>query len=1028
MRVVLFSRNACAGDAIGQQVLAKLRYFQEQDAHVRLFLSEDRDLHPEIKAADPIVLSARQIWNDPELRRELGAADWLFAEFGSAYDLMDLLPALAGKGPRIVVDYHGLTPFASADPALFPEIEAAQNQRRLLWCADAVLVQSRFAQQELQEAIGIPDERIHRFPCWVNPAPVSVTKEEPERRRRQFSLSDAHVILFVGRLAKNKQPEIILKAIAQLPPMRRPVHVVYLGDQGDIYVENRRQCQDLARRLGLEGQVHFLGKVADAEVDAWYSAADVLVLPSLHEGFGMPVVEAMARGLPVICSDQAALPETLGHAGLTFSAGDSDDLARQLQRLFEPPVSVTQNKRIALVSHRFGTGFAGGAEASLRTMAEAWRLRGWDVEIFSTCNQHESNWRNSLPAGATRESGFLVHRFPIDSYDAERLGNVYAAIRRGDRSLADLQEEYLANSLGSEALIRELARRRSEFAAIVTGPYLFKLTYQVAKQFTRQVLLAPCFHDEPLAYLPAFRQIYRKVGGVFFHSHTETRFAAERLTINHPHHAIVGTFLPGEAFARDDAACRTDKTPYLVYCGRYCPEKALGELIEWMDNFQARHPDKLRLVCMGQGPTKLPQRSWLSDLGFISEAAKRQVLANAFALMNLSPNESLSIVVLEAWALQAPVVVSQRCAVLCEQTTNAQGGAIAQNYEAFEAVLLHWLERDDVRKDLGRNGCRFVKKHYASSDRYADRLEQIVETLQKPLDEIAKQKSLERAQDFSPTAWKSRLAQILKDIGSRASLKADAQVEITTFPETLQLRTAQESIALTVRLLNLGGNVLPNQGPGRVRLRVEMINRVGFSINKRPQFAPFPETLIPGQGTPVVVTIRLPRRIGKYQVCLSVVADDGQSLRVIGRPLIPLHMVKTMRKQTTNEQPLAPLLQSVRQILAQAHRLERLPEDYVDVTEGKFSAAKRLIKRKLLNNFRRAYVDVAFRQQSALNQKLISVMNLLLESSSLQSNLAAIIQLQSQVRKLQRQCRREREQRKRLERRLDAMTTPEFPA
>jgi hypothetical protein len=447
-----------------------------------------------------------------------------------------------------------------------------------------------------------------------------------------------------------------------------------------------------------------------------------------------------------------------------------------------------------------------------------------------------------------------------------------------------------------------------------------------------------------------------------------------------------------------------------------------------MDNFQARHPDKLRLVCMGQGPTKLPQRPWLSDLGFVSEVTKRQVLANAFALVNLSPNESLSIVVLEAWALQVPVVVSQRCAVLCDQITSAKGGAIAQNYEAFEAVLLHWLERDDVRKDSGRNGCRFVKMHYASLNHYADRLEQTVNSLQKPLRELAKQKGWERAQDFSPTAWESRLAQILRDIGSRANVKADARVEIAAFPETLQLRTAQDSIALTVRIRNVGGNVLPNQGPGRVRLRVEIINRVGISINKRPQFAPFPEALIPGQGAPVVVTIRLPKRIGKYQVCLSVVTDDGQSLRVIGRHLIPLHMVKTMPKQTTNEQPVAPLLQSVRQILAQAHRLERLPEDYVDVTEGKFSAAKRLIKRKLLNNFRRAYVDVGFRQQSALNQKLISVMNLLLESSSLQSNLAAIIQLQSQIRKLRRQCRRERELRKRLERRLDAMTTPEFPA
>jgi glycosyltransferase involved in cell wall biosynthesis len=1017
MRVVLLSRNACVGDAIGRQLLAMLRYFRQTGAEVRVFLSEERHILPEIKSAHPVILPAQQIWADPELRHDLTSANLVLAEFGSSYDLMDLLPAVAQAGPRIIVDYQGLTPFELADPALYPDLETAHNQRKLLWCAHAVLVHSRFAEEELRAAIGIPAERTHRMPCCVDIKPKLLTREGRNVLRQGLSRDDIHIVLFLGRFAKNKQPEIILRALANLPT-QKPVHVVYLGDQGDVYAENYQRCRELGQQLGLERRVHFLGKVDDAGVSAWYQAADVLVLPSLHECFGMPPVEAIAHGLPVICADRGALPETLGHAGLTFSGGDSKDLAEQLRRVLEPQVVAARDRRIAIVTHRFGTTFAGGAEISLRRMAQAWQSRGWSVEVFSTCNQDASQWQNSLPAGTKNEDGFLVHRFPIDAYDSHRLAAAYEAINRQDKPLKELQEEYLANSLGSEALLKELQRRREGFSAIVTGPYLFKLTYEVAKQFSSQVLLAPCFHDERLAYLPAFRETYSRVGGMLFHSPMEAHFAAERLAINHPRNTVIGTVLPDSAFQAETR--RSDSSPYLVYCGRYCPEKGLSELIDWMRTFQERHPNKLRLVCMGQGPTKLPNHPWLSDLGFVSEAEKRQVLANAFALVNLSSNESLSIVVLEAWALGTPAIVSGRCPVLCDQIKSAQAGAIVRSENDFEGVLKDWLQEEGQRKKLGQEGLRFVKTHYASLDNYADRLEEIVRSLQKPLSTLARRQGLERAQEFSARAWESRLSQILDDVQLRYTARDEIQIKIVPLHDQVQIPVSQGSVALAVRLVNAGAVVVPNEGPAQITLVAEVRNNTGARISSRRARASLPEALIPGQTTPSIITVALPRRVGRYRIRLSIVSRYERSRRVICRHFIPLRMTKRMSMPTNKDQPLAPLFQSARQMLAQAHRLDRLPEDYVDVTEGKFANAKRLIKRKLLGNFRRAYVDVAFRQQSALNQKILAVMNVLLETSSMQSG-TMITGLQEQVRRLQRQNRRERARSKRLERRLDAL-------
>src|SRR5882724_10002146 len=102
MRVALLSRNARCADAIGAQVVAKVTYFQQLGSELRLYLSEAGLLRPEAAAVRPIVGTAHHIWRDVEQSAYLLSCDLIVAEYGAAYDLMNLLPALAGQGPRIV--------------------------------------------------------------------------------------------------------------------------------------------------------------------------------------------------------------------------------------------------------------------------------------------------------------------------------------------------------------------------------------------------------------------------------------------------------------------------------------------------------------------------------------------------------------------------------------------------------------------------------------------------------------------------------------------------------------------------------------------------------------------------------------------------------------------------------------------------------------------------------------------------------------------------------------------------------------
>src|SRR5262249_31217967 len=148
------------------------------------------------------------------------------------------------------------------------------------------------------------------------------------------------------------------------------------------------------------------------------------VMPSRHEGFCMPVLEAMAHGVPVIAARAGALPETIGNAGLSFTPDDPDDLAAKIRSvLLKQPSRSTaaQPKKIAIVATQFAPDILGGAERSLRLIAELLAANGWSVEVFTTGSCEETEVAR----------GIRIHRFPADTVDEPALHAATQALRQG---------------------------------------------------------------------------------------------------------------------------------------------------------------------------------------------------------------------------------------------------------------------------------------------------------------------------------------------------------------------------------------------------------------------------------------------------------------------------------------------------------------------------------------------------------------------------------------------------------------------
>jgi glycosyltransferase involved in cell wall biosynthesis len=184
----------------------------------------------------------------------------------------------------------------------------------------AVSVSSR---RDLLRFTDYPPERVRVVPqgvaaCFRPPAPVA--REDP---------SDGPLrILHVGHCGPYKNVEGILRA---LPPIRRrvgrPVHFVKVG--GPFTASQ----QALIERLGVRDAVEHRGTVPLADLPGAYAAADLLLMPSLYEGFGLPALEAMACGTPVVASTEGALPEVLGDAGLLVLPTDVEAIAAAVARV-----------------------------------------------------------------------------------------------------------------------------------------------------------------------------------------------------------------------------------------------------------------------------------------------------------------------------------------------------------------------------------------------------------------------------------------------------------------------------------------------------------------------------------------------------------------------------------------------------------------------------------------------------------------------------------------------------------------------
>ena len=391
--------------------------------------------------------------------------------------------------------------------------------------------------------------------------------------------------------------------------------------------------------------------------------------------------------------------------------------------------------RVAIVVQRNHEDIVGGSETLAWHYAQL-LSDTYQVDLLTTTAVDTSEWTNTLPEGTETKDEVRIVRFPVTIGRSVYWSGLHRRLLEEFGSVAPtrtqevpqlnwtiaLQEDFIRHQGPySEPLLRYLNENWRDYRAIIFITYLYPTTYFGLQQVPAgRALFAPTLHDELPAYLPAYKYAARRAREIVWLTAAEQRVGQK----------LWGD-LPGRVVAM---AIETNvrepqwmPAPYLLYSGRVDPNKGCAQLFDYFINFKETHPSRLRLVVTGKDDMPVPEHKDIEFKGFVSAEEKFRLMSGAMMFVTPSPNESFSIVTLEAMAQRTPVLVNGASAVLADHVKDSRAGRVYHDYPSFAHSVEELLTVEGARARLGALGRDYVVARY-QSERIRESLVGVVES------------------------------------------------------------------------------------------------------------------------------------------------------------------------------------------------------------------------------------------------------------------------------------------------------------
>ena len=392
--------------------------------------------------------------------------------------------------------------------------------------------------------------------------------------------------------------------------------------------------------------------------------------------------------------------------------------------------------RIGLVVQRYGEDINGGAELYTRMVAEK-LCQYYQLEVLTTTAKDFKKWRNEYQPGVETIHNVLVRRFKtivlskINFKKSRRFILKTSILQRICRffNCLDFLEKHCSWFKLSQKNIDYWFKRQGpycpdliayleqhDYDCLIFFTYLFYPTMVGLEKYKHKAILVPFAHNEPLMFSLPYKNLFSLPQYILFCTNSEKKFVTTHFSNCIKNTAVAGIGLNDLELGNHELPQSLAPQKYFVYIGRIVKGKGCGFMIEKYINFIHNNPNyaDYKLILIGKKTMKKNyHHPNLFFTGFISNSLKNYYLKNSVALINPSPYESLSFVVLEAMQAGVPIIINKQCDVLYEHVLISSVGCGFDTETSFYNCLKTTLEKNNQQRlDEAQKSRRYINTNY----------------------------------------------------------------------------------------------------------------------------------------------------------------------------------------------------------------------------------------------------------------------------------------------------------------------------
>lgn len=374
--------------------------------------------------------------------------------------------------------------------------------------------------------------------------------------------------------------------------------------------------------------------------------------------------------------------------------------------------------KIAFVVPWYGD-IPGGAENEYKRTAENLQKCGIEVEILTTCaKEFLSDWNDNYYRECVYGvNEIIVRRFKLRRRNTQLFDRINYKLMCNQKVSYQEEVQYITETINSDNLYEYISENKSKYDYFIFIPYMFGTTYFGSKICPDKSILIPCLHDESYAYMNIYKEMFESVKGIIFHSEPEMVLTEKLFNLNNKKKVVMGEGIDtdikydGNEFRKKYGIAND----FILYAGRRDTGKNVSTLVDHFCRYKHKNENNIKLVLIGRGDIHIPRdyKDDIVDLGFIPKQDKYGAYAEAVTVCQPSINESFSIVIMESWICETPVLVNAMCEVTKYHCIKSNGGLYFNGYEEFEECLNFYINNPITRKIIGTKGRDYVNENYA---------------------------------------------------------------------------------------------------------------------------------------------------------------------------------------------------------------------------------------------------------------------------------------------------------------------------